>query len=505
VTPAPVRVRFAPSPTGLLHLGNARTALFNFLFARSRGGAFILRIEDTDAERSSRESEESIREDLAWLGLAWDEGPDVGGPVGPYRQSQRRPRYDQAAGALLAAGAAYACVCDPAELDARREAARREGRPYRYDGRCRGGGGPPGDRPWALRLLVPAGEVPFHDEVYGEMRATPAQYGDPILRRSDGSPAYNFAAPVDDAAMGITHVIRGEDHLTNTAVQVVVYRGLGLTPPAFAHLPMILGSDGARLSKRHGATSVSELRRAGVLPEALRNGLALLGWSHPGGAEVLSPAELIAAFDLRRVARAAATFDPAKLAWINGQWLRGVGPARLAQEILPRLVERGHIPADIPAAARDWLGRALELFVGGSDLLERVADRSEQLFRFDPDERASDPEVAGVLTDPFVAEVAEALRAALADRSGGSGPGPDLSGDGYAALVEDLRRRTSAKGRSLFHPLRILLTGYGSGPELHRLIPILAEGSRLPLSRPPVGPAERAAALLARQPKAPGG
>lgn len=500
--PGPVRVRFAPSPTGTLHLGNARTALFNWLFAARAGGTFVLRVEDTDAERSRPEHEAAIQEDLAWLGLRWQEGPDVGGPHGPYRQSERGAGYLAAAERLLAAGAAYPCLCDAGALEERRREAERLGRPFRYDGRCRDRRRetlPPG-APFALRLRLPDDEVRFADRVYGEVGFAPSQYGDPILRRSDGSPAYNFAAVVDDAAMAITHVLRGEDHLTNTGIQILLYRALGWEPPEFGHLPMILGPDGSRLSKRHGAASIGDLRRAGYLPEAVVNALALLGWSHPEAREVLTIDELAQAFDLGRVSRAAATFDPVKLAWFNGQWLRRLPEERLARETVPWLRATGTLPAAPAGDAAEWLGRALALFVGGADTLPALAERAALLFRFDPAERLADPEVQAILAEPGAGPVSEALRTLL---SAAPGEGAALPG-GFPGIRDEVRLRTGLKGKALFHALRALLTGHASGPELDRLVPILEEGSRLPLPRPVAGPAMRARAILALRAQAHG-
>ena len=288
-----MRVRFAPSPTGQLHVGNARTALFNWLLARGHDGTFILRIEDTDAERSTKESEESILEDLRWLGLDWDEGPDVGGPCGPYRQSERLHLYTSYANELLAGGHAYYCFCSPQKLEADRRAMLDEGRPPRYAGTCRP------LSPEEARRRIDAGEravvrfrvpehvdVTFQDLVRGEVTFNTDVIGDPVLVRSDGRPAYNFAVVVDDALMEMTHVIRGEDHISNTPRQVLLYRALGFGPPQFAHLSLVLGPDHTPLSKRHGATSVAEFRARGYLPEALTNYLALIGWSpRPGGGE----------------------------------------------------------------------------------------------------------------------------------------------------------------------------------------------------------------------------
>ncbi len=285
-----VRVRFAPSPTGHLHVGNARTALYNALMAKRHGGVFVLRIEDTDAERSTRESERAILDDLRWLGLDWDEGPDAGGPHGPYRQSERLELYQSAARDLVARDLAYFCFCTPEQLEAERQAALASGQPPKYGGRCRVI--PPADAAGrvahgeaaAVRFAVsPGPDVTFHDEVRGDVTFSRDVIGDPIIVRSDGRPAYNFAVVIDDARMEVTDVIRGEDHISNTPRQVLIYQALGHTPPRFAHLSLVLGPDHTPLSKRHGATSVAEFRDRGVLPEALVNYLALLGWSPGSG------------------------------------------------------------------------------------------------------------------------------------------------------------------------------------------------------------------------------
>src|SRR5579862_7707893 len=311
-----MRVRFAPSPTGQLHVGNARTALFNWFLARGQGGTFILRIEDTDAERSTRESADAILHDLRWLGLTWDEGPEAGGGRGPYRQSERGHLYQAHMEQLLAAGHAYPCFCTTTQLETERQAAIAAGRPALYAGTCRRLSPEQararieaGERP-AIRFRVPADrDVVFHDLVRGDVRFHGDVIGDPVIVRADGTPAYNFAVVVDDALMGVTHVVRGEDHISNTPRQILMYEALGFTPPAFAHLAMVLGPDHSPLSKRHGATSVAEFRARGYLPEALVNYLALLGWS-PGDDEELLPIdELARRFRLERVGHTAGVFD----------------------------------------------------------------------------------------------------------------------------------------------------------------------------------------------------
>jgi glutamyl-tRNA synthetase len=326
-----IRTRFAPSPTGWLHLGNARTAIFNYLFARHNNGKLVLRIEDTDRERSKKEYEEAIIEDLKWLGIEWDEGPDVGGPYAPYRQSERFDIYKKYVDILLKKGYAYRCFCTPEELEAEREKAKKEGRPYRYSGKCRNLTPEQVEqyikegRPYVIRFRVPDGkDIVFHDLIKGEVKFNVNDFGDFVIVRSDGSPVYNFVVVIDDALMGITHVIRGEDHLSNTPKQILIYEALGFPVPKFAHLPIILGEDRSKLSKRHGAVSVRQYRFEGYLPEALFNFLSLLGWYPKDGKEILSKEELIGRFDISDIHNAPAVFNKEKLYWMNGVYIREV-------------------------------------------------------------------------------------------------------------------------------------------------------------------------------------
>jgi nondiscriminating glutamyl-tRNA synthetase len=327
----PVRVRFAPSPTGYLHVGGARTALFNYLFARHHGGTFVLRIEDTDRERSTQASVGAIFEGLRWLGLRWDEGPDVGGAHGPYFQSERLPRYAEAAKRLLAEGKAYRCFCAPEDLKARREAALKRGEPPKYDRTCLALA--PGEsearaakgEPHALRYRMPDdGGTSWDDAVRHEVTFQNATLDDLVIFRADQHPTYNFAAVIDDAAMEISHVIRGDDHISNTPRQIRLYDALGLAPPVFGHVPMILGPDGTRLSKRHGAQAVTEFRDAGYLSEALVNFLALLGWAYDGEREIFTLEELGKVFTLDRVSKNPAIFNYEKLDWMNGEYFRAL-------------------------------------------------------------------------------------------------------------------------------------------------------------------------------------
>jgi glutamyl-tRNA synthetase len=347
----PVRVRFAPSPTGHLHVGGARTALFTWLFARRHRGVFILRIEDTDRSRSTEESIAQILEALRWLGLDWDEGP----PAPGYRQTERMEIYKAHAERLLAEGKAYRCVCPPEELAAARKAAQARGETFRYSGKCRDAN-VPANIPHAQRLRIPlSGQTVVHDLIHGTVTFEVSHLDDWIIVRTDGTPTYNFCVVVDDVTMKITHVIRGNDHLSNTPKQILCYQALGYPVPAFAHIPMILGADRSRLSKRHGATSVLAFEEEGFLPEAMVNYLARLGWSH-GDQEIFSRGELVQHFDLAHVGSAGAVFDRAKLEWLANQWMKQMPPERLANDLAPFLEKAGlPVPAD-----RAWLGRVAE-------------------------------------------------------------------------------------------------------------------------------------------------
>ena len=345
-----VRVRIAPSPTGFAHLGTASTALYNVLFARQRGGTFVLRIDDTDLERNRPEYEVLIHESLRWLGLDWDEGPDKGGPDAPYRQSERLDLYRQHAARLIAEGKAYRCYCTREELDAERKLAQQEKRPYRYSRRCLTN--PPADRKeFAVRFKIPGGDVRFTDLIRGEMRFDAELMGDFIIIKSDGFPTYQFASPVDDALMEITHVIRGEEHLSNTPYQLLLVDALGFERPvAFAHMPLILAKDGAKLSKRkHPEANLALYREQGYLPEAMINYLALLGWNPGTEQEIFSFDELVKTFSFDRVQHAGARFDWEKLNWINGEYIRAIDDAELAARLVPYLPKLD--PATIRRAA----------------------------------------------------------------------------------------------------------------------------------------------------------
>src|SRR6202049_119722 len=333
-----VRVRIAPSPTGFAHLGTASTALYNVLFARANHGTFVLRVDDTDLERNRPEYELVIYEVLHWLGLDWDEGPDKGGPDSPYRQSERLDLYKEDAARLLAEGKAYRCFCTPEELDAERKQAQAEKRPYKYSRRCLENP-PSGRTEFTVRFKVPGGEVKFKDMIRGEMSFDADLIGDFIIVKSDGYPTYNFASPVDDAAMEITHVIRGEEHLSNTPYQLMLVDALGYQRPrAYAHMPLILAKDGSKMSKRkHPELNLMLYREQGYLPEALLNYLALLGWNPGTSQEIFSFDELVRVFSFDRVQHGGARFDWDKLNWINGEYIRALSDEDLAQRLRPFL------------------------------------------------------------------------------------------------------------------------------------------------------------------------
>jgi len=477
-----IRVRFAPSPTGYIHVGNARTALFNWLFARQNEGVFVLRVEDTDVERSREEYERNLLQDLRWLGLDWDEGPDLGGSFGPYRQSERLNLYHQYAQQLIREDKAYYCFCSPEELEREREIALAEGRMPVYSGKCRNlslekalsrlNSGEAA----AIRLKVPEeGILEFDDLVRGRVEFDLKLIGDPILLRSNGMPAYNYAVVIDDALMKITHVIRGEDHVSNTPRQILVYRALGWKTPVFAHLSMVMGKDNTRLSKRHGATSVDQFRREGILPEALCNYLAFLGWSPPEGHEVLSLEELIKLFDLSRVSRSAAIFDYDKLHWLNRQHLKRLPVEKQLELALPYLQEAGLAGEKLTPEQKGWLTKALQSLIEGVDKFSELPQKFSLIFDFDP--KNLDQETSQIIQSESARKVLTAFIQKTSSLQ-------DFSYEKFAAITGEIKKETGIKGKELFHPLRVALTARASGLELDKLIPLVEEGARLNFPRP---------------------
>ncbi len=468
---APVKTRFAPSPTGYLHIGGARTALFAYLFARRHGGTFLLRIEDTDRERSTEESTRAILDSMAWLGLTCDEGP--------YFQSQRTEIYLAKAQELLAAGRAYRCDCPPEVLEAKREKALAAGGKPRYDGTCRRRTDIDPGAPHVLRFVSPdEGQTVVRDLLRGDVVFQNEELDDLILVRSDGGPTYNFVVVVDDALMGITHVIRGDDHLNNTPRQIQLYEAMGYPVPAFGHLPMILGEDKKRLSKRHGATSVESYRDAGYLPEALVNFLARIGWSH-GDQEVFSLAELEGLFDLDGVGSSAGVFNADKLLWLNAHYVKECPADRLQALVRPFLAARGYDPSDA-----DKLALFVEQFRARARTLVEFADKAEPYYG---EGVTLEPEAVAKHLKPEVAPVLRDLAAAFAAL-----PPWNLE-NLAAAFTAVVEHRHGLKMGKAAQPLRVALVGGTASPGIFETLLLVGREHAL----------ERIAAAAAIAEKAP--
>jgi nondiscriminating glutamyl-tRNA synthetase len=493
--PSP-RVRFAPSPTGMLHVGNARTALYNWLFARHTGGTFLLRIEDTDVERSEVRYEAQLIEDLRWLGLDWSEGPEIGGPYAPYRQSARLDIYEQHTKQLLDQGKAYRCFCTAEELETERQVALREHRTQVYSGKCRvltldeamtrAAAG----EPFAVRLAVPNAPLRFHDIVRGEVEFASEAVGDFILVRSSGIPVYNYVVTIDDALMRITHVIRGDDHISNTPRQVAIYQAFGWALPQFAHLSTILGSDRERLSKRHGATSVASFREMGILPEALANYLALLGWGAEGGTrEIFTREELVKEFKLERVTPSPAVFDWDKLHWLNRQAIKHSPLPELRALAWPYFTAVAWLPPQTSAsdAVVHWFDRVLELYLPAVDQLQQLPEKAAALWRV----TQVAEEDAAMLTSEAGERVVRAFTEKVRGEPGVTTP------QRFKELMNEVKVESGVKGKELFHPVRIILTGAHSGPEFDKLIPLFEDGSRLDLPTHVMSVRERVEAFAA--------
>ena len=495
-----LRVRFAPSPTGYLHVGGARTALFNWLLARRLGGVFVLRIEDTDAERSSDEMVEGILDGLRWLGLDWDEGPKIGGEHGPYFQSQRFDRHRAMAGALVASGHAYYCYCTPEELRARREAAEKVEGGWKYDRVCLALTADEIARrerakmPRAVRFKVPAGTTTFDDLVHGTIEFDHANIEDFVILRSDGLPTYMLSVVSDDVEMKITHVVRGDDHISNTPKQILLYRAIDAELPAFAHVPLILGPDKKRLSKRHGATSVTEYERQGFLPEAMVNFLALLGWSPGDDRELFAKDDLTKAFALEGISGGNAVFNLEKLEWFNQQYLMRLAPDDLALRVKPSfeaagLWDDGFLPAErsalpagriaslsLGAEARSakaageredrhaWFFAVLELFRPRAKRLSDFAEQGRFFFndQIDYDSAAVEKHLRAAGMDEHLAALGTAF-AALATFD-------TASIEGALRAVAEAR---GVKAATLIHAVRVAVTGKTVSPGLFEVLALL--------------------------------
>lgn len=459
-----VRVRLAPSPTGYLHVGTARIALYNWLYARQKGGTFILRIEDTDFARSSKDMTEKVLVSLEWLGLKWGEGP--------YYQSQRLELYSEYKEKLIQTGKTYYCYCSSEELASRKEATLKQSKAWKYDRKClrlsaderealNSKGVPKG-----LRFRVAEGKTSFEDGIHGRLEKDNSDIEDFILVRSDGVPTYNLAVVVDDYDMGITHVIRGDDHLSNTYKQVLLYDALGLPRPQFYHQPLVLAEDKSKLSKRHGAVSVMEFKETGYLPEALINFMALLGWSPGTGEEILSVDDLITEFSFDRVIKRGAVFDREKLGWMNGQYINRMKPGELFDAAVPFLKSDGLIDDRMVAEERESIMKVLNLLKERARTLRDFVSLGQYFFidQFDYDEKGVKKHFSG----PDVAERLESLRDTLSSAS-------SFSKEEVESLLRGLAEKLGVKAARLIHPARMGLTGLQVGPGLFEIVELLGK------------------------------
>ena len=473
----PVRVRFAPSPTGELHIGGARTAIYNWAFAKAMGGSFILRIEDTDPERSTEENKQVILRAMKWLGLTWDEGPEVGGDFGPYLQTQRFDTYTSALERLKQRDAVYPCFCTKEELDEKRAAAEKsEGGYSGYDRTCRNLSKEEAQRrieagePHVWRLKVPEnhGPIEFHDAVYGDMSFPIEVMDDMILVRTDGTPTYNFAVVCDDANMQITHVIRGDDHLSNTPRQILIYEALGFEVPTFAHLSMILGADGRKLSKRRNATSVEQYQAMGYLPDALVNFLALLGWSLDGETTIIPREALCKEFSLERITRKDAIFDETKLDWMNGEYIKAMDAKAWVDAVSPFLIEAGLTTKEAIEENEEWYEKLYPLV---AERMKRLTEAPEKLaFIFDgPTVKLDEKSVQkNLLKEGCRAdEVLRKVRAILADES------IPWQCDPLQDTCRELVDSLGLKAKLIFQPIRVAVTGSQVSPPLFESIELM--------------------------------
>lgn len=463
-----LKVRFAPSPTGPFHIGGARSALFNWLVARHADGTFLVRIEDTDLKRSTKESEENIKDSLKWLGMNWDEGIDVGGPHGPYRQTERLDLYKKEVQRLLDEGKAYYCYCSAEELEKSRKAQLDAGKTPIYDEHCRhlteeekAKYEAEGRKPVVRLKVRKDGVFAFDDMVRGHVEFQAAGVGDFIIMKSDGIPVYNFAVVIDDAFMEVTHVIRAEEHLSNTPRQLAIYEALGYKPPKFGHISLILGEDHKKMSKRHGATSVTEYRNMGYLPEAVVNYLALLGWTPKGEQEIFTEEELIKQFSMKRVSSNDAVFDINKLNWINFQYMKKLDADQLYALIVPFLVKAGYVDAAVSEEKKDWLKKVIWFMKDHIYFAGQAADELRFFFEDMP-----------ALTDEAILSIMKA----------------ETSGKLLKAFIEDLKaletfdqaeikkcfnacmKAQGIKGKAAYEPTRIALTGVTQGPGMFEMM-----------------------------------
>ncbi|MGB8956819.1 MAG: glutamate--tRNA ligase [Tumebacillaceae bacterium] len=464
-----VRTRFAPSPTGHLHIGSARTALFCYLYAKKHGGTYLLRIEDTDQARNKENAEVGFMNGFDWLGLPWDEGPRVGGPHAPYTCMERLDIYQKYADQLLKSGHAYHCYCTEEEIEAEREALAAEGKMQGYSGKCRhlteeeqvehrlkG-------RKMTIRFRVPENRTyTFTDQIRGELSFESNESGDFVIVKSDGIPTYNFAVTIDDHLMEITHVHRGEEHISNTPRQLMIYEALGWEPPVFGHLPLILNETGKKLSKRDESIVqfIDQYREMGYLPEALNNFLVLLGWSPVGEQEIFSMDELIEQFDFDRVSKSGAIFDRDKLAWMNGQYIKAAELDRIVDLAIPHLQKAGRISEDYD---REWVEQLVALFKDGMNFVQEIVPLSSMFFT---DEVTYDTEGKAILAEEQVPTVLAAFRDTILTLE-------DYTADTIKGALKDVQKETGFKGKQLFMPVRVAATGEVHGRDLNITLALL--------------------------------
>lgn len=466
-----VRVRFAPSPTGLLHIGNARTALFNWLFARHTRGTFILRIEDTDIARSDPRYTKEIMEDLRWLGIDWDEGPEVGGPHGPYIQSERLELYRESSERLLKEGKTYPCYCTLEDLATRRKSARAKGKAPRYDNRCRTlserdrKAFEAEGRQAVIRFIVPDKTITVEDLVRGRCEFNLSLFGDFVIMKPDGTPSFHFAVVADDSLMKITHVIRGEDHLTNTPLHMLLFEALGYEPPLFAHLPLITGEGEGVLSKRLGDFSINNFRKLGYLPEALVNYMLLLGWSHREKKEKYSIDEAIEEFDIHNVSRSSASLDTKKLDWLASQYMREKGLDALAGLAVPYLQDAALLPKEKADVDHEKVKRIVEAVRPGATCLSQMAKEADFFFKR--------PIIDGGKKSVLSTDNAQNIVHKMLDYLGRH---KSISPEGFKDLIATLSKDVNVMKKDVMMTLRLALTGRSHGPELYSVVSVLGGG-----------------------------
>jgi glutamyl-tRNA synthetase len=482
-----MRLRFAPSPTGYIHVGNVRTALFNFLHSKKHNGKFILRIEDTDIERSTKEYEESLLKSIKWLGLSWDEGPDVDGEFGPYRQSERTDIYKKYALKLMEEGKAYYCFCTPEELEVEREKARKAGQPYKYSGKCRNIPPEEGEKrvkngeKAVIRFKMPQEkDFKYKDLIRGEISFDLNLFGDFVIIRSNGLPSYNYAVVIDDHFMKITDIIRGEDHISNTPKQIKLYEAFGWTPPNFGHLSMVLGPDGSPLSKRHGATSLIQFDEMGYLPEALLNYLAMLGWAPPEEREILTLKELIELFDITKVSKSGAIFDYNKLNWANRKHIQALSEEELIIRG-ERFLKDENIMESFSTLGdkeKEWFIKAVKSIKSNITVLTDLPIELNIFFEYKIDKEAFEE-----LKEESGKKVLNLLYKTFKDKG-------KITVKDIFDFIKTAKNK-GIKGKELFHPMRVIFTGQGSGVELDKFLEIIGSGDNLSLNKKPLSLFER--------------